>query len=72
MNMTSEHLLSGYKIRFDPGADYNNVLAKHKTYFEKKWKDNKPSRSDILKDYEIFQTLGVGAFGTVVSSHMSK
>lgn len=68
MNMTSEHSLTGNRIRFDPGSDYNNVLAKHKTYFDRKWKENKPSKSDILKDYEIFQTLGIGAFGTVVSS----
>lgn len=53
--------------KFSPNADYKTVLNRLKTDFDKKWKENKPSTTDQLKDYEDIRVLGSGAFGVVVS-----
>lgn len=53
--------------KFAPNADYNMVLNRLKTDFDRKWKDTKPSTADQLKDYEDIKVLGSGAFGVVVS-----
>lgn len=54
-------------LKFSSTSDYKSVLNRMKNEFEKKWKENKSSNDEKLKDYEDIRVLGSGAFGVVVS-----
>lgn len=53
------------KFPAEPG-EYEGVLNRFKTEFEKKWKENVTAPAKNASDFEDIRVLGSGAFGIVV------